>query len=78
MFNIAYIDGDHSCLSCFEDLIIVDQITSKNAIIALDDYYKNPESHFGIVKAVNMFLGHHSEKYEVYSRNEGQIILLKE
>ena len=75
--DLIYIDGDHSFIGCYEDLVFSDKLTQKGALIVIDDYTLEGWWEDGVITAVNCFLGSNSDRYVFQSRFYNQLVLRK-
>ena len=76
LVDVFYIDGDHSFEGALSDLEVSAKYLSPKGLIVIDDYFiGNP--HYGIIKAVNLFLSSHPTFY-IHGLNYNQLVLSRD
>ena len=75
--DVIYIDGDHSFLNCHEDLVISDSMNKPGSLVILDDYMWQPNHRWGVVQAINVFIGSNPQRYMVHGKVDGQVSIIR-
>ena len=79
IFDVIYIDGNHTYPSVLSDAINAWKILNKNGILIFDDYfYYYPQKPLGYVGfAINSFLKKIKKEYEILLLSKNQIFIKK-
>lgn len=75
--DFAYIDGDHSYEGARADLEAILPKMAVKGVIACDDYHRRGWWKNGVIRAVNAFLGAHSDELRVLAIEGAQIAVQK-
>ena len=71
--DVAYIDGDHSYDGLRGDLEAILPKMAVNGVIACDDYHRRGWWKNGVIRALNEFLGAHSDELRLFALEGAQV-----
>ena len=69
-FDFIYVDGNHTCIHCYTDLVLTWDLLNSGGILAIDDYLWNLNENVlnHPKEAVDYFLDSYNGKYEIMSK----------